>query len=212
MVNASKPVLLIDVDGVVVTTTPHWSTDLERDFGFDKAALRAHFFAPFWADIVTGHDDLLPRLAQALNTMKSNVKASDLRDYWFRRDADLNLAMLDWIADRRQAGHRVMLATNQDHSRATYLMENLGLSAHCDGIYHSASLGAAKPNPLFFHKIYTAEQRAVRDLILIDDTMENVRAARVEGWRAHHFTGVAQLTTAMVSGDCGSVNPSTTLK
>ena len=212
MVNAYRPVLLIDVDGVVVTTKPHWSTHLQRDFGFDKAALRQHFFAPFWADIVTGRDELLPRLTQALKAMNFNVKASDLRDYWFSRDADLNEAMLYWIADRRQRGHRVMFATNQDHSRAAYLMDNLGLAAHCDGIYHSAALGVAKPAPLFFRKISEREGRDASDLILIDDTPENVASARAAGWQAHHFTGVDQLTTAMVSGDCGSASPSTTSK
>ncbi len=201
MVNAQKPLLLIDVDGVVVTTKPHWSADLQRDFGFDKSALREHFFAPFWPDIVTGRDDLLPRLAQALKAMNSNVKASDLRDYWFGKDARLIQDMLDWIAKRRQAGHRVMLATNQDHSRAMYLMNNVGLAAHCDGIYHSAALGVAKPNPLFFNHISEHENREASDLILIDDTLQNVTAARAAGWQAYHFTGVAQLTTAMVNGD-----------
>ncbi len=201
MVNARKPVLLIDVDGVVVTTKPHWFADLQQDFGFDKSALREHFFAPFWPYIVTGRDDLLPRLEQALKAMNSNVKASDLRDYWFSKDATLNRDMLDWIAKRRQDGHRVMLATNQDHSRAMYLMNNVGLEAHCDGIYYSAAPGIAKPNPLFFKHISEHENREASDLILIDDTLQNVTAARVAGWQAHHFTGVAQLTTAMVNGD-----------
>jgi len=101
---------MIDVDGVIIIGRhqdgANWATDLERDFGLDKTALRDHFFRPFWADIVTGKDDLLPRLQQALSNMQSDVKASDLRDYWFANDAARNAPMLDWIDRKRTAGHR----------------------------------------------------------------------------------------------------------
>lgn len=190
MSKTDKPVLLIDVDGVILTGTPPWWIHLERDFGFDKASLHRFFFAPYWADIVTGKDDLTRRLSQALRAMDAQVSAAELRDYWFAKDATANPEMLRWIGGQREAGHKVMLATNQDHSRAAYLMDRVDLGACCDGIYYSAALGVAKPDPQFFQMIAAREGRPCRDLILIDDTAENVAAARDAGLTAHHFTGL----------------------
>ncbi len=192
-VHSNLPVLLIDVDGVVVTGRipdgAHWFTDLHNDFDFDKSSLITHFFTPFWADIVTGRDALLPRLEEALAKMGSNTKATYLRDYWFSKHARLNQKVLDWIRAKRDAGHRIMLATNQDHSRADYLMNTLRLNAYCDGIYYSAALGVAKPNPAFFQSICQAEGTAPGDLTLIDDTIANVEAAKAFGCKAHHYKG-----------------------
>ena len=207
MVNATEPVLLVDVDGVLIlgrnADRSHWATDLRRAFGFDKAALREHFFQPYWADIVTGKDELMPRLIQALQAMGSTANAADLRDYWFANDALLNEKLLTWLDRKRNDGYRIMLATNQEHERANYLVEALGLGAYCDGIHYSAALGVAKPNALFFQEISKREDRPPRDLIFIDDTPANVDAARRAGLRAVHYTGqsVDQLTTAIVSGE-----------
>ncbi len=202
-----RPVLLVDVDGVLIIgrdaeRTP-WATDLQKTFGFDKAALQAHFFAPYWSDIVTGKDALLPRLDQALKVMGSSITATELRDYWFANDAYKNTEMIRWLDCQRQRGSRVMLATNQDHERADYLMQDLGLCDHVDGIYYSAALGVAKPDRVFFDKIATRERQNVSQLILIDDTAANVEAAQQAGWRAIHYTGQSpdQLTKAVVNGD-----------
>lgn len=193
MSSRSHPVLLIDVDGVIVTGRDpdgaNWSEGLMDRFGFDKSALRTHFFGPYWADIVTGKDTLLPRLSEALRNMETDTSAADLRDFWFANDARLSQPMLDWMNARRATGQRVMLATNQDHSRAHYLMNTLLLRDHCDGIYYSAALGVAKPDPAFFTAIAAAEKQPPFNLILIDDTLENVTAARRSGWQAHHYTG-----------------------
>ncbi|MEJ6404485.1 HAD-IA family hydrolase [Yoonia sp. 2307UL14-13] len=207
MVNAEKPVLLVDVDGVLIfpndPDATHWTANLKRDVGFERKALSDHFFRPFWKDIVTGKDTLMPRLEQALQAMGSTVKATDLRDYWFANDARRNVPLIAWVDAQRDAGHRVMLATNQEHERAAYIMDTIGLSAHCDGIYYSAALGMAKPNALFFHEISKREGRPLQDMIFIDDTKANVEAARAEGLLAIHYTGQPpdQLTTAIVSGD-----------
>lgn len=179
----------MDVDGVLITCEKHWSVDLEAVFDFDVHALQTHFFKPYWADIVTGRDMLLPRLADALRAIGSAVKAADLRDYWFENDSMLNQPLLAWVAAHRSAGHRVMLATNQDRSRANYLMTHLGLSMHCDGIYASGHIGLAKPDPGFFAHIENAEARRPSDLFLIDDSPKNIAAARAAGWQGHLYDG-----------------------
>ncbi|MDX8347179.1 HAD-IA family hydrolase [Cognatiyoonia sp. IB215446] len=184
---------LVDVDGVIVTGRPGdqapWWTDLQTHFGCTKADLQKHFFQPYWQDIVCGRDRLLPRLEQALWKMKKDIAAEGLRDFWFRNDAHVNVGVCAWMDRQRAAGHRVMLATNQDHSRAAFLLEELRLKDHCDGAYTSAALGVAKPDSAFFDAIAKSERRAAGDLVLIDDSPANVAAAQGCGWRAIHYTG-----------------------
>ena len=80
------------------------------------------------------------------------------------------------------------LATNQEHLRAAYLMEKLGLADHVDGMLYSARLGAKKPDGEFFAKVQAAIGLCGEEMLLIDDTRQNIEAALKAGWRAFHWT------------------------
>lgn len=97
------------------------------------------------------------------------------------------MAVLDAMRSLLQRGHRVYLATNQEHLRANYLMNDMGLAREVDGIFYSAALGHRKPEQGFYSKI--TEQLGVEksEIILIDDTEPNVLSAREFGWQAVHW-------------------------
>lgn len=180
--------LMLDVDGVLVTGRPtdglSWDTDLKHDMGVAPADLARAFFEPFWADIVTGKAALLPCLEQALQSIGADVSAEEVQRYWFSNDARLEPNLLDLCADVRTRGISVFLATNQDHARAAYLMDQLGLAAHVDGLLHSAGLGVRKPDRAFFE---AARSRTGADAcahLFVDDSATNVEAAREFGWQA----------------------------
>jgi putative hydrolase of the HAD superfamily len=82
----------------------------------------------------------------------------------------------------------VYLATNQEHLRAAYLIEQLGLAEHVDGILYSAQLGAKKPDREFFAKVQAAVGLHGDEMLLIDDDSRNVEAALRAGWQALHWT------------------------
>jgi putative hydrolase of the HAD superfamily len=82
----------------------------------------------------------------------------------------------------------VYLATNQEHLRAAYLMEKLGLAEHVDGIFYSAHLGAKKPDMEFFAKVQAAVGLCGEEMLLIDDSCQNIEAALKAGWQALHWT------------------------
>ncbi|WP_421565318.1 HAD family hydrolase [Ochrobactrum sp. EDr1-4] len=134
-----------------------------------------------------GNAELMPSLDDALKNINSDVSAEQLADYWFTHDSHIDQSVLQACQKLRADGHVVWLATNQDHERAAYIMSDLGLAAHVDGMIYSAALGVKKPDPAFFK---TAEKRAgadAADIIFIDDTMLNVEAARDCGWQALHW-------------------------
>ena len=180
--------IMMDVDGVLVTGRPqdgaHLFTDLEKDLGISLEILQREFFKPRWPDIVTGRKSLLPELAEVLATIAPTVTAESLIDYWLINDSRIDMAVLDAMRSLRQQGHQVYLATNQEHLRASYLMNDMGLARDVDGIFYSAALGHRKPEPEFYSKI-TAQLGAEKsEIILIDDTEQNVLSAREFGWQA----------------------------
>lgn len=184
--------LLLDVDGVLIDGRPDdgrpWQTSLEEDFGFTSDGLHEHFFTPHWNEIVLGRADLLERLTSALRTIAPEVSAERFVSYWFAKDARVVDSFLPELARARSAGIAVYLATNQEHLRARYLMEQLGLAAHVDGIFYSAQLGAKKPDPEFFAKVQAALGYSAAELLLVDDSPANIDAALAAGWQALHWT------------------------
>jgi putative hydrolase of the HAD superfamily len=184
-------VLMLDVDGVLVTGRPrdgkHLFTDLEAELGVPLERLQHEFFAVHWPAIVVGQAELEPKLSAVLARIAPQVSAAALIDYWFANDSRIDAEVLDGVDRLRTRGIKVLLATNQEHLRAKYLMKTMGLDRHVDGIVYSAALGARKPVPEF----YAAAARAAGsgDLLLVDDVRENVDAAIAAGWRGVHWTG-----------------------
>ena len=67
-------------------------------------------------------------------------------------------------------------------------MEKLGLAEQVDGIFYSARLGAKKPDMEFFAKVQAAVGLCGEEMMLIDDSRENITAALQAGWQALHWT------------------------
>ena len=182
--------IMMDVDGVLVRGRPHDGahlfTDLQEDLGLSLEQLQREFFRPRWSAIVTGQKSLVPELTEVLARIAPHVTAKTLIDYWFLNDSKVDQAVLDAVADLRSTGDRVYLATNQEHMRANYLMETIGLKDHVDGRFYSASIGHRKPAREFFEHATGAVAVPVSSITLIDDTEENVLAARAFGWSAVH--------------------------
>ena len=186
-------VLMLDVDGVLVADK---SETFVRDADLDAAIAEARSMltAEDWEALVTGHIDLLQLLGQRLPT---GGDAQVLLDYWFASETHVNPVVLAAVQRLRAGGMRVYLATNQEHRRARYLMETLGLLAHVDGIVHSAALGHRKPAPEYFAAAAAKVGARAEDIVFIDDNAGNVDAARNAGWRATHWRGDLSLEAAI---------------
>jgi putative hydrolase of the HAD superfamily len=197
--------LMLDVDGVLVDGRPEdgrsWQTSLEEDFGFASEALHEDLFAPHWEDIVLGRAGLMEALMGALQTIAPHVTPAEFVSYWFERDSRVVEPFLPELSLIRAAGVRVYLATNQEHLRAAHLMDKLGLAGHVDGIFYSARLGAKKPDAKFFAKIQASVGLEGAEILLVDDSEQNISAAQKAGWQTLHWT--KQSSPEMVRRLCG---------
>ncbi len=193
--------LMIDVDGVLVCGRPSdgkpWASTIESDLGFPVDTLQREFFAPYWDDIVIGQADLPRHLKPALAKIAPHLSYEEFIAYWFENDARLNMGLLEELGRQRKAGRKVYLATNQEHIRATYLLEVLGLGYHCDGIFYSAALGCRKPDTSFFENASALSGLPPDQLLLVDDTYANITAAKVSGWNAAQWLEGSSLSAIM---------------
>ena len=97
----------------------------------------------------------------------------------------------------RADGVALHLATVQEHERAAYLWNEMGLKDRFDAIHYAADLGHAKPAPGFYAEIEARTGFAPGDIFFIDDKAENVEAARARGWRAQVWTGRERLADVL---------------
>ncbi len=195
--------LMVNVDGVVVRPADgrRWDADIDADLGVRAEDLQRGFFQVHFVDVVHGRAPLRARLSLALAEIAPHLSAEQLVAYWFAKDAELDWALLDDLADlRRATGLRMDLATVQEHERAAYLWTTLDLSARFDAIHYAADLGCAKPDPAFFAAVVERTGFAPVELLLIDDSPRNVDGARAAGWRAALWTGEEPLAPFGLSG------------
>ena len=188
-------ILMVDVDGVVVRPANPlgWSADIERDLGIPAAALQSRFFQVHWADVAHGRAGLRERLGVVLAEIAPHVSCETLIRYWFEGDAELDVSLLAQIAAVRATGVAVHLATVQEHERAAWLWNDLGLGDHFDDMHYAANLGASKPSQAFYSAVEQRVGLRGPAIAFIDDSERNVHAARERGWQAALWTSGASL-------------------
>jgi len=100
-------------------------------------------------------------------------------------DEEVAEAVRSWADD----GARIVLVTNQEHRRARFLEEHLGASLPISAMAYSAALGYVKAEPAFFPAACRRLGIDENDdtVVFVDDSRENVGAARRFGWTAVPF-------------------------
>jgi len=189
------PTLALDVDGVLLDPDRaglgHWTAALTEQFGIERSQIDAAFFSRTWNDIIVGRRSVEAELADALGRLGSNIDAESVLACWFEADYVPFEATFDLARRAGRAGHRVVLATNQEHRRAEYLRRRIGAAIPIDQVLYSADLGHPKHDHRFFElaseRLGVAPRRS--EVIFVDDAFHNVEVARSFGWQGVHATG-----------------------
>jgi putative hydrolase of the HAD superfamily len=195
--------ILFDVDGVLVhgyharpELRKFWDEKIAEDFGIDRERFRKEFiFGPFVREVIVGKKTLAEALSVSLPALGYNGDPQIFIDYWLRKDSNLNLPLLEKIKILKRSGQvKLFIATNQEHNRASYLMENLGFNEYFEDIFYSARIGHLKPSEEYFRYVNEALNCEKNDIpLLFDDTPSVVAEARNFGWQAVEFIDTASL-------------------
>jgi putative hydrolase of the HAD superfamily len=195
---------MVDVDGVVVRRPDGrgWDANLEADLGIRTADLDRVFFRVHFDDVVAGRADLFERLDAVLPRL-GPVTAHELVDYWFAHDATLDQQLLADLGAARVKGFDAHLATVQEHHRARYLWQTLGLRERFSAIHYAADVGFRKTEAGFYAVVQSRTGLPPDQLCLVDDSPENVEAARAAGWAAFCWSPSATLGDVLATLDAG---------
>lgn len=186
-------ILALDVDGVLLDPDRggdgHWANEVTARFGIERIQLREAFFEPSWDDIVNGRRSVEDGLGTALKDIGATVDVESVLSCWFDADFTPFDDAFELAHRAAQAGHRVVLATNQEHRRAEYLRQRIGERVPLDAVFYSADIGYSKHDRRFFEVAserlgLAPAQRST--VIFVDDAPENVEVARSVGWSAVH--------------------------
>ncbi len=202
--------IFFDVDGVIIDgwhSNPErrkpWDATIEPDLGVSREAFQQAFFTPpqrgaesLMSACVRGEGDLKETLAELLPTLGYRGSVDGFVEYWFVKDSNINQDVLEIVKRLGQCGEVALyIATAQEHHRAAYLWNDLGLKELFDDIFYSARLGVAKDRIEFFAKINAQLHipPAERPLFF-DDREKVVTAARAAGWDAQIFDTIEDLS------------------
>lgn len=197
-----KRLVFFDVDGVLIHgyhARPElrkcWDENIEHDLGIDREHFTQNFiFGIFTQRVVIGEMDLKLALSEYLSSVKSPVTAAELVDYWLENDSTVNDSLIEKIKLLKECGQvQLLIATNQEHYRADYLMKQIGFNQYFSDIFHSARIGYIKPDRNYFAGVMQKIGESSRPPIFFDDKQNIVDAAIDFGWEAHQFDGVDDL-------------------
>jgi putative hydrolase of the HAD superfamily len=174
---------VFDLDGVICVG-PRFTQVLEREHGIAHTGWAPFFAGPF-LECLVGRRDLKVELAAVAPQLGWASGVDELLKFWFESEKVVCAEAMACVDALRARGHRCYLGTNQERYRSDYLATEMGLAARFDGIYASSRIGHAKPSLDYFRAVQ--EHIGSSDIVLIDDSLPNVRAAEVGGWRALQY-------------------------
>lgn len=114
--------------------------------------------------------------------MVLNITPEVFIEYWLNNDHSINSEILNLI---KYIKIPCYLATNQDMHRANHILSSVG-KYFCD-CFASYKIGYIKPEKEFYDYIQSALNLKPQELLLIDDTIENVEGAKQCGWHTYHY-------------------------
>ncbi|MEP1930928.1 MAG: HAD-IA family hydrolase [Roseibium sp.] len=165
-----------------------WADTIESDLGIDLIAFEFGIFNPRFIDVISGKTDLLDHVQAWLDQTNHDLTAQQLLEYWFEKD-DLKdpetIALLDQL---RGLGIAQVIATNNEDRRCSYIEDVSGFRHRTEYVFSSGRIGHAKPDSAFFNTVSTELGVSPANILLIDDSAPNVRAAAALGWETFHFT------------------------
>jgi putative hydrolase of the HAD superfamily len=177
--------VLFDADGVLQNLPGGWIAAAEPYFGERALEFLERAYA---AELPTlaGQGDHLAILGVMLAEFGVTVPVGDVyRAIWLSMEpAAASLAVVHAL---RRGGYGVHLGTNQERYRAAHMREVLGYDALFDVSCYSCELGAAKPDLAFFTEAARRIGAQPAAILFIDDTAQNVAAARVAGLTAEQW-------------------------
>ncbi|NRB10407.1 MAG: HAD-IA family hydrolase [Rickettsiaceae bacterium] len=189
MQNNKIKTVIFDVDGVIFKTRDDngaylWSRTIKNDLGLTSEHFSA-IFSEKWDGIIRGKIDLNEHLQTIFqeNLFKDlAVTPQQYTQYWLNHDYHVNQDILSLVESLEIPCY---LGTNQECLRTSHILNTVG---YCfKGCFASYKIGFIKPEQEFFQHIQETLLLPPHELLLIDDTKNNIDGAQRCGWHVYHY-------------------------
>lgn len=191
----SHPVLVLDMDGVVVHRDEVFSIRFSKKYGVPIEDVLPFFKNEFQL-CLTGKRDIKKEIVKYFPRWNFKGSVDELLDFWFLGENKVDKDIIGVVNLLRKRGAKVYVATNNEKYRVEYLSDKIGLKDHFDAIYSSADLGVKKPDMLFFKKLVTKiGKKNPQNVFFCDNDEENIKGARSANLQTHFYKGITEFRT-----------------
>jgi len=182
--------ILFDLDGVVVVNKgKKFSERLSEKLGIPLERI-SEFFINDFKECSFGRADLKVKIAPYLVKWGYKGTAEDLLQFWFEDEGTADKEVLRVVADLRSKGVRCYIATRQEKYRKEYLLEQVGLRDHFDGIFCTCDVGFDKSEKGYWDYVFNELDLRPEEIMFFCDGKKNVDVAEGLGVQAYFYDGI----------------------
>jgi putative hydrolase of the HAD superfamily len=190
-------VILVDADGVVIKRRKYFSEIYAEQAGLDAKADFLPFFQGEFRNTVVGMADLKEIIGPWLEKWKWDEGIEAFLQLWFETESNVQNDVLDYLAQLRKSGIKCYLASQQEHYRGEYILNQLGLKAKFDGTFMTNDLGVRKDDSHFFELILVQLKIPASEILFVDDEQENLDAAKAAGISTYFYRDLGEFRKFM---------------
>ena len=198
---------LFDIDGVIIRPTIYYSSFLEKN-GYPGAFESIECFYKQDLPCIIGKKDPLIDVESFLSKFGWEHGAEKYFSEQYKYESSfIDNMLLEKIKMIRSIGTKCYLATDQNHHRKNYILNEWKFRSYFDGYYVSADIGYRKIDNEFW--IYIANDLGrlgickKQNVLFIDDRIENINKAKEHGFDVFHVErdiGISRLYELIENG------------
>jgi putative hydrolase of the HAD superfamily len=182
--------VVFDVDGVLVhgfharpDQRKLWDESLV-DLGIDPERFQTEFiFDIFLKKVLIGQTSIIDALDRRLPGLGYKGSTMVFAHHWLNFESTPNAELISAIKLLKNvADVKLYIATNQDHMRAQWLWDRVGLGEVFDDIFYSARARRTKAHRGFFELAESHMGKLKEPPLFFDDTQKVLDVARSQGW------------------------------
>jgi 2-haloacid dehalogenase len=188
-------VVVFDLGGVLLDWNPRYL--YRKLFGGDEAAMER-----FLAEVCTiewhrAHDLGVPPERTCSELAQAHPEQAELIWAWSRRSEEMIAGPIDatvqLLGELKHAGVPCYALTNMERETYPLRRERFPFLGWFDGTIVSAFEGVAKPDPAIFELLLDRFDLTPSETVFVDDSPDNVRAAKGLGMQAIEFDSANRL-------------------
>ena len=181
-------VAIFDFDGVI-NKSEYFSIKYAKEFAISHQLI-SQFFQLEFDKCAKGEADIKSLLPPYLEKWNWDEDVDSFLNFWFQNDIELDMELINFIAEIKKQNHYVVLASQQEVNRKNHLWEELELNLIFHKFYCTCDLGYLKSDKEFY-SIILADLKAhhiiksAREVIFFDDSKRFIETASEIGIKTY---------------------------